>query len=415
MRILWITNIIFPSVCKELGLNEPVMGGWMYSSAYRLYQVDANIKLAVATVYNGTELKTYLIDNITYYLLPLRGKNIEYHKRLEELWKQVVADFKPDIAHLHGTEYAHGLAFIKACPEVKIVVSIQGLVSVYSKYYYAGLSKSDILKSITFRDLVKFDTVFQQKNEFRKRGLIEKEIISKSHHVIGRTSWDKAHCLAINPTIQYHFCNETLRGEFYKHNWSHDKCHKHSIFISQAGYPIKGLHKVIEALPYVLKVFPDTVVYVAGKDITSKQTLKDRLRRGGYGKYIKKLLSRYNLEDKIIFKGFLDESEICNQYLQANLFICPSSIENSPNSLGEAQLLGVPCLASYVGGVPDMMIGFENNLYRFEETEMLADKICAIFDNTKFENKNMKREAFKRHDSENNVLQLIEIYNNIYS
>jgi len=109
----------------------------------------------------------------------------------------------------------------------------------------------------------------------------------------------------------------------------------------------------------------------------------------------------------------LDECAICDQYLQSNLFICPSSIENSPNSLGEAQLLGVPCLASYVGGVPDMMKGAEENMYRFQETEMLADKICNIFDREVWNNSSIIKEASERHNPERNALQIIEIYNKI--
>lgn len=70
------------------------------------------------------------IDWITYFLLLLKGNKVKYHK---SLWQEVVSDFKPDLAHLHGTEFAHVLAFLKNCPEVKVVVSIQGLVSVYSK------------------------------------------------------------------------------------------------------------------------------------------------------------------------------------------------------------------------------------------------------------------------------------------
>lgn len=416
MKILWITNILFPAVCKELGLNEPVMGGWIYSSAKVLKTANPNIELAVATVYSGTKLKKFILDEITYYLLPFKGDNTKYHKELESLWQEVVYDLKPDIAHLHGTEYGHSLAFLKGCPKVKTIVSIQGLVSVISKYYFSGISRWDILKNITLRDIIKSDNIFQQKVKFYKRGLIEKEIIKRAHHVIGRTSWDKAHCLAINPSIDYHFCNETLRQEFYKHNWSYENCEKHTLFLSQSGYTIKGLHKVIEALPCVLKKYPDTIVYVAGGDITSNKTFKHRLTRSGYGKYIKRLVSRNDVKDKIIFKGFLNEYEMCNQYLKANLFICPSSIENSPNSLGEAQLLGVPCLASYVGGIPDMMMGAEKNIYRFEETEMLADKICTIFElKDKVKMESLKANAIERHNRTQNLIQLLTIYQSFFN
>lgn len=381
MKILWITNILFSDPCKALGLNSPVVGGWMYASAKALLENCSDIQLSVATVYNGKCFKRLIINNIWYYLLPLKGDNTMYYSELENEWKKVLEDFSPDLVHLHGTEFAHGLAFLNACPNIKSVVSIQGLVSVYERYYYSGLSFADIWKNITFRDIVKRDNIFQQKRKFYKRGLIEREIISKTKHVIGRTSWDKAHVLAINPNVIYHFCNETLRDEFYLHQWSYDKCEKHSIFLSQAGYPIKGLHQVIKALPFILKKYPGIKIYVAGADITNNSTLKNRLKRSGYGKYIKHLLSKYHLVDKVFFLGFLNEQQICERYLESNLFICPSSIENSPNSLAEAQLLGVPCVASYVGGIPDMMKGYEENLYRFEEIEMLVETVNNVFEN----------------------------------
>ena len=82
------------------------------------------------------------------------------------------------------------------------------------------------------------------------------------------------------------------------------------------------------------------------------------------------------------FTGSLREDQMIAEYLNAHLFICPSSIENSPNSLGEAQLLGVPVIASYVGGVPDMVTHGETGLlYRFEEVEMLAEGIRNLFMN----------------------------------
>ena len=48
-------------------------------------------------------------------------------------------------------------------------------------------------------------------------------------------------------------------------------------------------------------------------------------------------------------------SEMKEQFLKCSVFVCPSVIENSPNSLGEAMLLGVPVAASRIGGIPDMV------------------------------------------------------------
>ncbi len=413
MKVLWITNIPFPDVCEKKGWVSPVMGGWMYSSARTLIENGDNISLAVATVYKGNNLEKHKINNIIYYLLPLNGNMQKYSRLLEAYWQNVTDDFEPDVTHLHGTEMAHGLAYLNACPTIKTIVSIQGLVSVCARYYLAGMNLWDIVRSTTLRTWLGKDDLWQGKRNFHHRGEIEREIITRVKHVIGRTSWDEAHCMAINPNVTYHFCNETLRGEFYKHVWSYEKCEKHSIFLSQASYPIKGLHQLIKALPFILRSYPDTKVYVGGVNIVKCDTWKEYLKKTGYGRYIKYLMKKYRVENRFIFLGSLNEMQICEQYLKANVFVCPSSIENSPNSLGEAQLMGVPCVASYVGGVPDMMKGCEEYMYRFEEVEMLAEKIKKCFSQQNFTSLCIYNNSKKRHDKVLNARRLMAIYEEI--
>lgn len=411
MRVLWITNIIFPAIAEKLNMPKVVVGGWMYSCAKRLVAANTSLKLAVATVYPGKDFITHQLDGIDYFLLPLNGADpTKYNKRLEQYWTLIKNDYTPHLVHIHGTEYPHGEAFLRSCPEVPAIASIQGLVSCYARYYFAGLTTCDILKSLTLRDIIR-GTIWANQKELERQGYYEIRTINNLKHIIGRTSWDKAHALAINPDIKYHLCNETLRDGFYGKTWSYDECDKHSIFISQAGYPIKGLHPLLKAMPLILKQYPDTKIYVAGEDITMRQDgIKGRLLRTGYGSYISKLIKQYNLDDYVIFLGILNEEQMCQRYLRSNIFVCPSAIENSPNSLGEAQLLGVPCIASYVGGSMDMMAGNEENLYRFEEIEMLAMKICRIFSESRKPNIEIQRKAQLRHDGAANSVQLINIY-----
>ena len=393
MRVLWITNITLPPICEALNLPVPVVGGWMYSSLKDL-QKEEGMEFAVATVYPGKEFVERKIGGTRYYLLPLRGKDdLKYHSSLEAYWKRVQREFSPEVVHIHGTEFAHGLAYIRACGMKGVVVSIQGLVSVIARYYLAGISHREVLRNLTFRDIVKRDNLLQQQRKFYKRGIIEQEYIHSVRHVIGRTSWDKAHVWAINPDVHYHFCNETLREEFYKHTWRYEDCEKYSIFVSQAGYPIKGLHQVLKAMPFVLRSYPDAKIYVAGDDITRRPWW----RLTGYGAFLKSLVKRYSLEGRVCFTGPLNEREMCERYLKANV--------------GEAQLLGVPCVASYVGGIPDMMEGNEGNIYRFEEVEMLAQKICETFDKSSLEIDCAV--ARGRHSAERNSHVLLKIYRDI--
>lgn len=266
--------------------------------------------------------------------------------------------------------------------------------------------------NLTFRDIIR-GSILKGQKQFKQRAAYEIEMIKNAKHIIGRTSWDRARAWAINPCAEYHFCNETLRPEFYDGSkWNYNKCNKHTIFLSQAGYPIKGLHQVLKAMPIILRHYPDASIRVAGGDITKCSTLSEKLRLSGYGRYIKRLIKKNALEGKVTFTGNLNGAQMMQEYLHANVFVCPSTIENSPNSLGEAQILGTPCVASYVGGVMDMMKGDEEHLYRFEEVEMLAAKVCGVFADAE-KQVDMRAVALRRHDGNSNSDNLLLIYKNI--
>lgn len=414
MRILWITNILFPEAELLLSGNGEfkASGGWMLGAADALLKIN-NVELFVASVSKRVKELTCLKgQKITYYIIPFGKGNLNINTEYIPFWIEIKNEINPDIVHIHGTEYSHGHAYMKISDNKNVVISIQGLLSSCYKYYYYGMKKLDIYSCLTIRDIIKGSIISAQKS-FKERSVIEKEMIKMCKHIIGRTSWDKANTWAINPNTEYHFCNETLRPDFYDGSqWDYHHCKKHSIFLSQAGYPLKGLHQVLKAMPLILRHYPDTIIRIAGNDIIKTNSLINKLKLTGYGLYIKKLIKKYNLNGKVIFTGNLNAKEIKQEYLNSNVFICPSTIENSPNSLGEAQILGVPCIASYVGGIADLMKGNEDNLYRFEDVEMLANKICLIFAN-KSKQINMIDIAKIRHNPELNSEKLYFIYKNI--
>lgn len=417
MKVLWITNILFPEAKTLIsGKGElKASGGWMIGAADALLSEDG-IELSVATVSQLVKDLTVLKgERITYYILPFGKGNLKYNSDYEPLWLSVKEMAKPDVVHLHGTEYTHGLAYINACGSDNLIVSIQGLKSAYYYYYY-GLTKCEIYANITLRDVLRGSILHEQKL-FRQQGEFEKDIIRKAKHIIGRTSWDRARTWEINPDAEYHFSNETLRKEFYDGSqWSYNTCVPHSIFLSQAGYPLKGLHQVLKAMPTILRHYPDAVLRIAGNDITRPNKKMGIPMLSTYGKIIGKMIRELGLQDKVTFTGNLNAEEMKREYLSCNVFVCPSSIENSPNSLGEAQILGVPCMASYVGGVPDMMRGDEEHLYRFEETAMLAYAVCDCFGKAGTVNTAlMQKAAAERHDPIVNSQMLINIYSEIYT
>lgn len=413
MNILWITNIVFPEAQRLLKGEGSLKasGGWMLGAAQALTQQEG-INLVVASVSPDVKQLTNLKgEKIEYYLIPYGKGNNKYNSSYESFWREIKEKVCPDVVHIHGSEFTHGLAYVRACGNDNVVVSIQGLVSIYERYYYAGLTRGDILKNYTFRSVFGRSTL-NGRRSFYTRGLLEKELLQRVNHIIGRTSWDKAHSWAYNPQAHYYVVGETLRPEFYSNQWEYSRCVHHSIFLSQANYSVKGLHMVLSAMPLVLRHYPDAVLRVAGSDITKHDSLKSWINYSDYGRIIYRVIKNGDLEGVVTFTGPLDGAAMKKEYLSTNVFICPSTIENSPNSLGEAQMLGVPVIASYVGGVADMMAGDEAHLYRFEEIEMLAAKICEVF--SAGENQpqlhEMREKAFHRHNSERNSVDLLNVY-----
>lgn len=415
MKILWIVNTIFPYPSKQLGYKTNVFGGWLLG-LYESMIKNKNIKLAIATTYTGNKFLKFEDNSTTYYLLPCKNMT-KYNKNIEKYWKQIESEFAPDLAHLHGTEYTHGLSFQKACPDVKTVVSIQGMTSVYADSYLANIKHSEILKNITFRDFIKHANIFQEQNSFIKRGIYEREIIKNGDAIIGRTEWDYANTIAITKDDKYYKCNETLRNSFYKNHWDIKKIEKHSIFISQAGYPIKGLHIMLEAANILKEKYNNLKIYVAGNNIIDSSSFKEKMRRTGYAKYLKKLIKKYKLENIICFTGLLSEEEMSEKMKKTHVFVQTSSIENSPNSLGEAMILGMPCIASNVGGTSTMLQDKEEGfLYPFGDYGLLAYYICKIFDDDKLATElgeKAKQHANITHNKQSNENCMIEIYKQV--
>lgn len=401
---------MLPSIKDELGITKGASGGWMEAAAKNLMRQYPEVELAIVSTWY--KISTGEVDGMRFYTIPADIYNKEKKERIV-IWNNIVNDFTPDIVHIHGTEYSHGLSYLKDIGGNNIVISIQGLISVIERYVMAGITSKEIWSNLTIHEILT-RSMLSLRKRFKKSGGNEKDYIHNAKFVIGRTLWDKIHTQSINPNITYFHCNETLRDSFYKAQWNEDKCDKHTIFFSQAATPLKGLHILLKALPIVKRKYPDVKVRIAGSNIIRNQGFKEKLRQGTYAKILDKIINKYNLSDNISFTGILNEEKMVQEYLDANVFVCASSIENSSNSIGEAQILGVPCVCSYVGGTPSIVEdGQTGILYRFEEFEMLAHHIMEIFSNKELAGKigkEARKVALERHDAIKNTNETFEIY-----
>lgn len=414
MKVLWIVNTMFPYPAEQLNSSASCFGGWAHSLFESLNKSN-EINFCIVSTYSGKELKKYKDKNTIYYLIPNKKEN-KYNSKLKKYYKIIIEDFYPDVVHIHGTEYPKALPLIDLYPNLNYVVSIQGFLNSYKRLSYSNLNFTTLLKNITFRDILKPKTGLLVSNDINKRATYEKKIIQKVNNVIGRTTWDKAQVLSINPNINYYHGEENLRSCFYEDKWNIENIERHTLFFSQAQSIIKGFYILAEALRILKVKYPDILVYVAGNNILDKSFVGS-LKRQSYSKYLMKLIDKYDLSSNIKFTGYLNAEEYKKMLLKSHIYVQTSSIENSSNSLGEAMILGMPCVASNVGGTNDMLIDKkEGFLYQYTEPELLAYYIEQLFENDKlcYEMGDAAREhALKRHNWEDNAKETLKIYNDI--
>ncbi len=426
MKVLWLCLFLPEQVAKKLNIEGSVKEGWITGALSRM-SADHSLSLAIAypTTSEAHECRedVMLTDRFMVACFGFREDTIHpenYDASMEDRLDKIVREYAPDIIHVFGTEYGHTLAMVNVINRMeesgkapKLLIGLQGIISRCGEEYECGLSAAVVNRN-TFRDIIKKDNIRCAKEKFIKRGELERMALSKAGHVTGRTAFDREMSLQLNPDVIYHHMNETLREPFYKGAWCLADCRRHSIFMSQGDYPLKGLHIMLEAMPLIIRKYPDAKLIVSGANITAYTSIKDRLKISSYGRYLREIIAANNLWDHVEFTGRLGSDEIKQQYLNCHTYVCASSVENSPNSMGEAMLLGVPVVASRAGGIPSMIEdGREGLLFESMDSTMLAECIDRIWsdDGLAVElGAHAMNRATTTHDADANYNRLLEIY-----
>ena len=416
MKILWTVNLITVELSKRLDTRSEVLGGWVESMAKQIRKRD-DIKLAIACKCSDEYDFDIEIDGIRYFSLPYSSKT--KLSKLENICEEIVNEFEPDVIHIEGTEFLHSRAMLSIGKKRNIptVVSMQGILNGYYNYQCGQLQVDDMMFSKSFSNIFAAWILHLRKRLwFKPRIKPEREIIEQAEYILGRTIWDRAHTYALNPNAKYFSCNRVLREPFYNIKWDIEQIEKNSIYVGNGYFALKGLHFVIQALPQLIREYPDIKLYVAGYKPYEAKDSRSFFKKG-YASYLKKLIKDLDVEKHIEFTGPLTAQQVAEKLAHVNVYVLASAIENSPNTLGEAMIVGTPCIASYVGGVADMAKdGVEALHYRNDDPALLAWNIKRVFDSDELALKlseNGKKKAAVTHDAEGNAKQLIKVYKEI--
>lgn len=87
-------------------------------------------------------------------------------------------------------------------------------------------------------------------------------------------------------------------------------------------------------------------------------------------------------EVNVSVRGVIDAKQLVDVVMSADVFVHPSYIENSPNTVCEAQVLGIPVIATNVGGVSSLITDMEDAiLVPSHDIYMIAAKLKLLLEN----------------------------------
>lgn len=264
---------------------------------------------------------------------------------------RIIDHVQPDLIHIHGTEHPYGM--IARSTPIPVVVSLQGFLTECLYPILGCIPLSTWRSFATVKNAIRRSGPLQIHNQWTKKAAVEQEIVRTVRYFAGRTSFDHDFVRRFNPTARYFIAHEALRPVFHTRSWSLDSANRHTIHATSISNPLKGFHVLLEAAAILCRDFPDLRVSVAGS--LSNRSLSPLLG-DAYHRFLADSIRRLGLAQRIEFKGRMSGQSMSDSLCASHVFCLTSFIENSSNSLGEAMMLGLPCIVSSdCGGIPSMV------------------------------------------------------------
>lgn len=414
MKVLWFTNTPC-SAAEKLQLKSHG-GGWLKALELELGgypDIDLHI-----CFYSAQPYEPFKYGSTNYFPVQRKNRGSKLQRLIQRMAERnydeqelhqllaVTKAIQPDIIHIHGTEDNFGL--LQQQTQVPAVLSIQGILNPLSEKFFAGIPAREATRKESLKAKLSFRSAGRLHKSLRKNAVREQQILKQTRNVIGRTEWDKRVSRIMAPGSQYYINNEALRPAFYEARWN-KKAFGHPLKIvtisSDAIY--KGFETIVKTAR-LLAAYP-TLQYewiIAGLDKNSdivQTTLK----------WLKEDVGPLHI--KLV--GSASEKQVAELLQEADIYCQVSHIENSPNSLCEAMLIGMPVIASYAGGTASLLDNEkEGLLVQNGDPHALAGAIVQLGDNYPLAaamGEKARARAQERHNKQAITNDLIQIYKTV--
>ncbi len=408
MKVLWFSNT--PCLAEDYLHNKTMNGGFLKSLEKAMQD---NVDLYIAFYY-GKPITPFQYGK-THYLPIFRNTNSILYKfrtrvlgHLEPVqdinkFKEIINKVNPDVIHFHGTEGPFGI--VQSISDKPSVVSIQGNITVYTLKFFSGISLLNVLKYSSLKSRLFFTGRISLFRRFKNQAYREKRIFKMTTNVIGRTDWDRRISAILSPNANYFHNDEIMRDVFYESEWQKEL--SDTLQIHSTTGP--SLYKGIETLVHCAHLLDSCKV-------SFKWTVAGLHATDDIIQFATKSL-KIKLSENIQFLGKVDDNKLKESILNSNIYVAISHIENSPNSLCEALLLGAPCIATHAGGTSNFINDGEDGfLIQDGDPYSMAGTILEVTKDYQLAKKcgfNARKKALLRHDKNTIVTDLLNIYERI--
>lgn len=414
MKILWFTNTACSA--SEILFPNHNRGGWL-SSLEKELSLHDEIELHIA-FYHSEKLEQFTYNKTVFHPIFRSNSNSKFlryvlrvlHKESDDI-KDVLAlvdivnNVQPDLIHVHGTEENFGLVQSKVT--IPVIISIQGVLSSIVEKFYTGVPNSVSIKHEKIKNIILLKSSTYSYNLLNRKATREREMLKSIKYIIGRTEFDKRVSKLLSPNCKYYIGHEILRRDFYLESWVKDSFEpKIQILSIISNGTFKGFETILKTAQNLKRNnfnFEWKVAGINNNDSTVALILD----------WMEIKYSDLNIQ----LLGNRDEKQIINLLKSADIFCQASHIENSPNTLCESLIMGVPTIATFAGGTSTLL---ENNkegiLVQDGDSYSMAGAIiemCNDFDKAKKFSVNARKNALNRHNKEMIVAKLINIYTEI--
>jgi glycosyltransferase involved in cell wall biosynthesis len=99
---------------------------------------------------------------------------------------------------------------------------------------------------------------------------------------------------------------------------------------------------------------------------------------------LKAVVEGYKLQNRVLFQGFIPQTEIPKYLKASDIFVRPSLSEGFGNSFIEAMVAGIPVIAPPVGGIVDFVADQSTGLFCLtKDPKSIADKVAILMTDQK--------------------------------